>query len=150
MREFLARLHQNYTFLEILKFFHENSIENLNFYLFLGTVIVKNRAFGNNIISLQQFFPVRGEGFEPPTPCLRHCFLGLQCLFWLRLDIHQFPGDFLIWGYFESYMAIPTIVQFPLRGYSHSLQTFILTNSNRILRERPSKFEMSSISKHEL
>ena len=30
----------------------ENSIEKLNFYLFLGKVAATNRAFGNNIIFL--------------------------------------------------------------------------------------------------
>ena len=40
----------------------------LNFYLFLGKDVAKNRAFGNNIIFLQEFFPVRGGGFEPPNP----------------------------------------------------------------------------------
>ena len=55
--------------LEILKIFYENSIEKLNFYLFLGNVVAKNRAFGNNIIFLLQFFPV--WGFNQP-PCVRH------------------------------------------------------------------------------
>ena len=46
--------------------FDENSIEKLNFYLFLGKVVAKNRAFGNSIIFLQQSFPVGGGGFNPP------------------------------------------------------------------------------------
>ena len=48
----------------------ENSIEKLNFYLFLGKVVAnKNRAFGNNIILLQQFFSVGGGGGSNPlTP----------------------------------------------------------------------------------
>ena len=55
------------------KIFDENSIENLNFYLFLGKFVAKNKAFGNNIIFLH-FFPVRGGGVEPhplrtPLPC---------------------------------------------------------------------------------
>ena len=53
-------------FEKILKIFDENAIEKLNFYLFLGKFVAKNRNFGNNIIFLQQFFPVRGGGFEPP------------------------------------------------------------------------------------
>ena len=65
-------------FEKILKIFDENSIEKLNFYLFLGKFVAKYRNFGNNIIFLQQFFPVRG-GFEPPNPpCLRH---WLQIIF---------------------------------------------------------------------
>ena len=47
-------------FEKILKIFDENSIAKWNFYLFLGKFFAKNRNFGNNIISLQQFFPVRG------------------------------------------------------------------------------------------
>ena len=49
-------------FEKILEIFDENAIENLNFYLFLEKVVAKNRDFGNNIIFLQQFFPVRGGG----------------------------------------------------------------------------------------
>ena len=49
---------------EILKIFDENSKEKLNFYLFLANFVAKNRNFGNNIIFLQQFFPV--GGVEPP------------------------------------------------------------------------------------
>ena len=49
-----------------MEIFDENSIEKLNFNLFLGKVVAKNRAFRNNIIFLQQFFPVRGGGFEHP------------------------------------------------------------------------------------
>ena len=75
MRSFFARLKENYKLLgnfeKILEMFDENSIEKLN-YLFLGKVVAKNRAFGNNIIFLQQFFPV-GGGVEPPNPpCVRH------------------------------------------------------------------------------
>ena len=55
---------------KILKISDENSMEKLNFYLFLGNFVAKNRTFGNNIIFLQQFFPVRG-GWTPP-PCVRH------------------------------------------------------------------------------
>ena len=44
---------------KILKIFGENSIEKLNFYLFLRKVVAKNRAIGNNIIFLQQFYLVR-------------------------------------------------------------------------------------------
>ena len=53
-------------FEKIWKIFDENSIEKLNFYLFLGKFVAKNRNFGNNIIFLQQFFPVRGGGSNPP------------------------------------------------------------------------------------
>ena len=47
-------------FEKILRFFDENSVEKLNFYLFLGKGVAKNGSFGNFIIFLQQFFPVRG------------------------------------------------------------------------------------------
>ena len=50
---------------KILIIFVENSIEKLNFYLFLRKVVAKNRAFGNNIIFIQKFIPVRGGGVEP-------------------------------------------------------------------------------------
>ena len=60
-------------FEKILKIFDENSIEKFNFYLFLGKVVAKTTAFGNNIVFLQQFFRF-GRGFEPPNPppCARH------------------------------------------------------------------------------
>ena len=50
-----------------MEIFDENSIEKLNFYLFSGKVVAKNRAFGNKIIFLQQFFFQLGL-FEPPNP----------------------------------------------------------------------------------
>ena len=53
-------------FEKILEIFDENSIEKLNFYLLLGKVVAKSRAFGNNIIFLQQFFSGSGGGVEPP------------------------------------------------------------------------------------
>ena len=58
-------------FHKTLDIFDENSIEKLNFYLFLGKAVAKNRTFGNNIIFLQQFFPVRGGGIEPPNHPVR-------------------------------------------------------------------------------
>ena len=45
-------------FAKILKF-NANSIENLNFYLFFGKFLPRNRAIGNTIIFLQQFFRFR-------------------------------------------------------------------------------------------
>ena len=45
---------------KILKIFDENSMEKLNFYLFLGNFVAKNRNFGNNIFFLQQFFSGSG------------------------------------------------------------------------------------------
>ena len=60
-------------FENILKIFDENSISKLKFYLFLGKFVAKNRNLGNNIIFLQQFFPVRGGGSNPQKPpCVRH------------------------------------------------------------------------------
>ena len=52
-----------------LEIFDENVIEKLNFYIFLGKVVAKNRAFGNNIIFLQHFFPFWWGGcLKPPNP----------------------------------------------------------------------------------
>ena len=45
-------------FEKILKLFDKNSLEKLNFYLFLEK-LSKNRDLGNNIIFLQQFFQFR-------------------------------------------------------------------------------------------
>ena len=65
MRSFFARLDEKHKLLgnfeKILKFFDENSIEMLNFYLFLGKDVAKNIAFGNNIIFLH-FFLFEGGG----------------------------------------------------------------------------------------
>ena len=47
---------------KFLKILDENSIEKLNFYLFLAKIVAKNRNFGNNIIFLQQFFSGSGGG----------------------------------------------------------------------------------------
>ena len=75
-----------------LEIFDENSIEKLNFYLFLCKPVAKNRVFGNNIIFLQHFFSGSGAGFEPPlSPCVPHCCKGFLrsgerfskiCKFW--------------------------------------------------------------------
>ena len=53
-----------------LKIFDENSIEKLNFNN-SGNVFAKNRAIGNNIIFLEQFFPFQ-EGEVPYVPPWRH------------------------------------------------------------------------------
>ena len=53
---------------KILEIIDENSIEKLNFYLFLGKVVAKYIAFGKNIIFLKQFVPVQG-GLNPPLTC---------------------------------------------------------------------------------
>ena len=66
-------------FEKILKTFDDNSMEKLNFYLFLGKVVAKNRNVGNNIIFLQHFFRLGGGGgLNPPypPPCVRHWSLG--------------------------------------------------------------------------
>ena len=52
---------------EILKILDENSIEKLSFKVSFGKVDAKNRAFGNNIIFLQQFFQFR-EWNAPSVP----------------------------------------------------------------------------------
>ena len=69
---------ENYKLLEnfdkTLEIFAENSIEKLNFYIFLGKVVATNRAFGNNIIFLQQFFSGSRGGLNPQPPCVRHCW----------------------------------------------------------------------------
>ena len=44
--------------------------KNWIFLYFLGKFVAIDRNFGNNIIFIQQFFPVRGGGFKP-TPPLR-------------------------------------------------------------------------------
>ena len=71
MRSFFARLDEKHKFLRIfeniLEIFDENSIEKSNFNLFLGKPVATNRAFGNNIIFLQQFLQV-GGGSNPLTP----------------------------------------------------------------------------------
>ena len=40
-------------FEKLLKVFDVNSMEKLNFYLFLGIFVAKNRNIGNNIVFLQ-------------------------------------------------------------------------------------------------
>ena len=75
---------ENYTLLgnfeKFWEIFDENSIEKMNFYILLGKVVAKNRAFGNNIIFLRQFFSASGGGgVEPkntPPPKLRHWLQG--------------------------------------------------------------------------
>ena len=48
---------------KILKSFDENSIEKQNFYLLWGKVVAtNNRAFGNTILFLKQFFSGSGGG----------------------------------------------------------------------------------------
>ena len=47
-------------FEKIEKIFDENSIEKLNFYIFFGKFVAKNRAFGNNIIFSTRFFRFGG------------------------------------------------------------------------------------------
>ena len=56
-------------FEKISKVFVENSIEKLNFKLFLKFFLL---AFGNNIIFLLQFFPFRGD-FPLSLPWQRLC-----------------------------------------------------------------------------
>ena len=69
MLYFFARLDEKPKLLgnfeKILKFFDENSIGKLNFFIFIFyfflKFVTKNRAFGNNTIFLQQFFRFRGD-----------------------------------------------------------------------------------------
>ena len=49
---------------ENLRIFDDTSIEKLNFYLFWGKFVAKNRAFGNNIFLLHFF---RFGGVELPN-----------------------------------------------------------------------------------
>ena len=49
---------------ENFEWFDENLMENSIFIYFQGATVAKNRAFGNNIIFLQNFF--RYGGFETP------------------------------------------------------------------------------------
>ena len=64
LRLIFARLDEKHNWLgkfwENIENFWWNSIGKLNFHLFLWKFVAKNRAFGNKIIFLQQFFPVRG------------------------------------------------------------------------------------------
>ena len=55
-------------FWEILKFFDKISIRKIEFLTIFGKVFDKNRAFGNNIIFLRQFFQFRGGGTFPMFP----------------------------------------------------------------------------------
>ena len=55
-------------FAKISKIFDENSMEKLNFYLFMGKFVAKNRNFGSNIIFIQPFFSGSGGGSFPPNP----------------------------------------------------------------------------------
>ena len=71
MRSFFAVWTKNTTCWEILRDFWKFLIKfnrNIEFLTIFGEVVAKNRAFGNNIIFLQQFFPFRGEGIFPPFP----------------------------------------------------------------------------------
>ena len=49
-------------FWENFEKFDIHSIGKIEFLTIFGKVVAKNRAFGNNIIFLQQFFPFRGGG----------------------------------------------------------------------------------------
>ena len=81
---------------KISKIFDENSMQKLHFYLFLGKFVAKNRNFGNNIIFLQQFFPVRGvAGWTPLTPpayatALNRCWRIFVMLTFQRLRCNNF------------------------------------------------------------
>ena len=74
MRYFFAGLDEKRKLLgnfeKLLKIFDANSIENLNFYFIYNFIfrkfVIKNRAFGNNSIFLQQFFSVPGGDFPFP------------------------------------------------------------------------------------
>ena len=66
-------------FEKILKFFEENSIEK-DFLTIFGKVDAKNRAFGNNIIFLQQFFQFREGGRSRCSPLAT----PLNCIFKLK------------------------------------------------------------------
>ena len=54
-------------FQKILKFFDKNSLK-IEFLSICGKVVAKNRAFGNNIIFLQQIFSILGRGTFPVFP----------------------------------------------------------------------------------
>ena len=71
MRSFFA-VWTKYTLLgnfeKFLKIFDKKFDRKIVFLTICGKVVAKNRAFGNNIIFLQQFFPFRGGGFPPFPP----------------------------------------------------------------------------------
>ena len=61
-------------FAKILKSFNANSIENLNFYLFWGKFLAGNRAIGNIIVFLQQYFRFeRGLNLLNPHAYATYC-----------------------------------------------------------------------------
>ena len=55
---------------EILRIFDENSIEKLNFYLFFGKFVAKNRNSEITSFSYNNFFLFGGGSLNPP--CVRH------------------------------------------------------------------------------
>ena len=59
---------------------------NIEFLATLGKVVAKNRAFGNNIIFLQQFFQFRGERSLCPSPLAAPMYMYCLILFVALFD----------------------------------------------------------------
>ena len=62
----------------------------MEFLTIFGKVVAKNRAFGNNIIFLQQFFPFRGGGTFPMFPHCGGAYVDLD-----TFDIDSFTNGLL-------------------------------------------------------
>ena len=101
-------------FEKILKGFNKDSIEKLNFYLFLGKIVARNRNFGNHIILLQQFFPVRGGGLNPPPNPLCTPLISSGLFYFIR-GIILFQSS-SIGGY-----SVEGFVLFHDTGTSHNM-----------------------------
>ena len=72
MRYFFARLDEKHklfgNFEKFLKIFDKKFIRKMECLRIFGKVIAKKRAFGNNIIFLQQFFSISEVGTFPVIP----------------------------------------------------------------------------------
>ena len=83
-------------------------LKNWIFIYFLGKFVAKNRNFGNNIIFLQQFFPLRGE-LNPLTP-LRTPLLRIDMLTMLTLyrakQIRSIRSGFFDYKLVESFWLL--------------------------------------------
>ena len=64
---------------EILKFFDENSIEELNFFIFFENLLLKIKLSEITPVFYNNFFRFRGGGGEfPPSPWLRPWFYSIR------------------------------------------------------------------------
>ena len=89
-------------FKKILKFFDENSIEKLNFFIFIflffRKFVTKNRYFRNNTIFLQQFFRFRGRGISPFPLATLLAYPGPQlCTMTFKISIYEENFFHFLW-----------------------------------------------------